>query len=51
MKIKALELVRKIRNENYEKSKGMTSQEKIEYTRKLAKKFSKKALHVNSVTH
>ncbi len=34
------ELVRNIRDENYKNCKNMTTQEKIEYTKKLANKFS-----------
>ena len=40
MKLKSVELVRNIRDENYQKCREMTAQEKIEYTRKLANKFS-----------
>ncbi len=40
MKLKSVELVRNIRDENYKNCKNMTSQEKIEYTKKLANKFS-----------
>lgn len=41
MKFKVLKWVRKVRDEDYEKSKNKSSKEKIEYTRKLAKEFSK----------
>ncbi len=40
MKLEAVELVRNIRDENYKNCKNMTTQEKIEYTRKLANKYS-----------
>jgi hypothetical protein len=40
MNIKSVELIRNIRNENYKNCKNMTTQEKIEYTKKMAKKFS-----------
>ncbi len=40
MKLKSVELVRNIRDENYKNCKNMTTQEKIEYTKKLANKFS-----------
>ena len=40
MNLKSVELVRNIRDENFKNCKNMTTQEKIEYTRKLAKKFS-----------
>ena len=40
MNLKSVELIRNIRDENYKNCKKMTIQEKIEYTRKLAKKFS-----------
>ncbi len=40
MKLKTVELIRNIRDENYKNCKNMTTQEKIEYTKKLANKFS-----------
>ncbi len=40
MNLKSVELVRKIRDENYQNCRSMTTQEKIEYTKKLANKFS-----------
>ncbi len=42
MKFKVMEWVRKIRDENYEECKNMSSKEKIKLTKKLAKKFKKK---------
>ncbi len=40
MNLKSVELIRNIRDENYKNCKNMTTQEKIEYTKKLANKFS-----------
>ncbi|MBF8275137.1 MAG: hypothetical protein HW390_210 [Candidatus Brocadiaceae bacterium] len=40
MSLKSVELVRKIRDENYQNCRDMTAQEKIEYTKRLATKFS-----------
>ncbi len=40
MNLKSVELVRNIRDENFKNCKNMTTQEKIEYTKKLANKFS-----------
>lgn len=40
MGLKSVELVRKIRDQNYQNCKDMTAQEKIEYTKRLASKFS-----------
>ncbi len=40
MNLKSVELVRNIRDENYQNCRNMTTQEKIEYTKKLANKFS-----------
>lgn len=42
MKFKVLEWIRKIRDENYKKTKNMSSKEKIKYTKTMAKAFSKK---------
>ncbi len=40
MKFKTVELIRNIRDENYNNCKNLTTQEKIEYTKTLANKFS-----------
>lgn len=40
MNLKAVELIRKIRDENYQNCRSMTTQERIEYTKRLANKFS-----------
>ena len=40
MNLKSVELVRKIRDENYQNCRSMTTQERIEYTKRLANKFS-----------
>ncbi len=40
MNLKSVELIRNIRDKNYKNCKNMTIQEKIEYTKKLASKFS-----------
>lgn len=42
MKFKVLEWVRKVRDENYEKTKQMTAKEKIEQAKKQAEEFRKK---------
>lgn len=42
MKFKAVDWVRKIRDESYEGSKKMTPKEKIEHTNKVAQDFLKK---------
>ena len=42
MKFKAVDWVRKVRDEDYEKCKKMSPKEKIEYTKKMAEKLSKK---------
>lgn len=39
MKFKVIEWIRNVRNEEYGKTKEMSPKEKIEYTRKIAKKF------------
>ncbi len=44
MKFKVLEWIRKVRDEEYEETKNMLPKEKIEYTKKIAKEFSKKYL-------
>ena len=48
MKFKVMKWVRKVRDDNYEESKNMTPKEKIEYTKKRAKKLSKKRVKVNA---
>ncbi|MBI5847662.1 MAG: hypothetical protein HZB31_06905 [Nitrospirae bacterium] len=42
MKFKAEDWVRKVRDENYEKSKRMSPEDKIARTRKVAETFAKK---------
>ena len=49
MNLKSVELVRKIRDENYQNCRDMTVREKIEYTKKLASKFS--LYHANKSPH
>ena len=41
MKIDAVELVRKIRDEIYEETKSMNPQERIEYLKKMSAEFRK----------
>lgn len=41
MNFKVLEWLRKVRDKNYEETKRMSPKEKIEYTKKMAKEFSK----------
>lgn len=48
MKFKAVDWVRKVRDENYEKSKKMSPEEKIALTRKMAETFTKKPSKVGS---
>jgi len=48
MKFKVLEWIRKVRDEDYGKSKEMSPKEKIEYTRKMAKKFVQSELTLKS---
>ena len=40
MNLKSVELVRNIRDKNYQNCINMTTQEKIEYAKKMAKRFS-----------
>ena len=48
MKIKAIDMVRKIRDENYLNANDLSIKEKIEATKKLAQSFSKNhGLHIN----
>jgi hypothetical protein len=42
MKFDAIDWVRKVRDENYEKCKKMSMPEKIAYTKKMARNLSKK---------
>jgi hypothetical protein len=42
MKFKILEWIRKVRDESYEKTKQMTTKEKIEQVKKQAEEFRKK---------
>jgi len=42
MKLDAVDWVRKVRDENYEKCKKMSAVEKIAYTKKMAEGLSKK---------
>ena len=44
MKFKVMQWIRKIRDEDYEKTKNMSAEEKIEHTKKAAAKFSNKKL-------
>ena len=44
MKFKVLDWVRKIRDEDYEKTKNISPKEKIEYIKKAADKFANKKL-------
>ena len=44
MTFKVMEWIRRIRDEDYKKHKKLTPREKVEHTRKVAEKFSKKAL-------
>ena len=48
MKFKAVDWVRKVRDENYEKCKKMSQNEKIAHTRKMADVFAKKQSKVGS---
>ncbi len=48
MKFKAVDWVRKVRDENYEKSKKMNQDEKIALTRKMAETFAKRQSKVGS---
>jgi len=48
MKFKTLEWVRKIRDENYEKCKGLSSKEKIEYTKNMARNLKIKKHKMDS---
>lgn len=48
MKFKAVDWVRKIRDENYEKCKKMSQSEKIAHTKKMAETFAKKQSKVGS---
>ncbi|MCH8012353.1 MAG: hypothetical protein IIA61_10465 [Candidatus Marinimicrobia bacterium] len=42
MNFKVLEWLRRVRDETYVETKQMSPKEKIEYTKKMAKEFSKK---------
>ncbi|HLG30461.1 MAG TPA: hypothetical protein VI387_09645 [Candidatus Brocadiales bacterium] len=42
MKFKVMEWIRKVRDENYEKCKALSPEEKIEQTKKAANEFKKK---------
>ena len=42
MRFKTLDWIRKVRDEDYEKTKDMSPKEKIKYTQKMAREFSKK---------
>jgi len=48
MKFKAVDWVRKVRDENYEKSKKLSPNEKIAHTKKVADIFAKKQSRVSS---
>ena len=48
MKFKVMEWVRKTRDEDYEKHKDMSSKEKIEHTKNMAKEFKKKYLKTDA---
>jgi hypothetical protein len=39
MAFKTLDWIRSVRDENYEKCKNMSTKEKIDYTKKMAKNF------------
>jgi len=49
MKFKAVEWVRKVRDENYEKTKKMSPMEKIEHIKKMAERFSRKRAKAGSI--
>jgi HD superfamily phosphohydrolase YqeK len=49
MKFKAVEWVRKVRDEDYEKCRKMSPKEKIEFTKKMAEKLFKKRAKTVSV--
>ena len=49
MGIKAVELVRKIRNEIYGKTKSMSSKEEIKYFREMSRKFREKHIRQDKV--
>ena len=51
MKIKTMEMVRKIRNKHYEEIKNLTDEEIIEYFRKKAKSYEEKRLHKKTAGH
>lgn len=42
MNFRVLEWLRRVRDESHEETKQMNPKEKIEYTKKMAKKFSEK---------
>jgi len=48
MKFKVLEWIRKIRDEEYGKTREMSPKGKIEHTRKMAKKFVQSELTLKS---
>lgn len=48
MKFDAIDWVRKVRDENYEKCKKMSMPEKIAYTKKMARNLSKKRVKDSS---
>ncbi|MGR3310643.1 MAG: hypothetical protein ACUZ77_07690 [Candidatus Brocadiales bacterium] len=48
MKFKVMEWIRKVRDEDYEKCKTMSSKEKIGHTKRMAKEFEKKFLKTDS---
>ena len=50
-KIDAVELVRKIRDKQYEETKSMSPKEKLEYIRKKADEFDKHTPTGNLITH
>jgi hypothetical protein len=48
MKFKSVDWVRKIRDENYAKTKKMNPIEKIEYTKKIVQRFISKKEKIHS---